>query len=312
MNQKEFDLKQHIKNSYDVKVPDYWDGIEKADISKIPQVAEKKNGWLLLISRTAAVAACMAFVITLSVLAVPRLFSEKSNLSNDQTNKYGITYGQDTPVRVGKLGSMNASFSSSCSFEEAFESADLVAEVIITEWLGELDEEGLGETTYFKATIIEEYKNSIGFQGNELILLQQGNSKWTYNGYPLFQNGDRLLLSLMWLDPVKEPAFAIGDDCYMIIAGQLTELYIVENESKMFALKNPMFGDFIEIEDLTDTDSIDILEILEEMLEQEEIISLQEAVLLSPEVEIEDLFDVYSLDELKNYMAELIEGEENE
>ncbi len=292
MNQKEFDLKQHIKNSYDIKVPDYWDKIENADISKIPQIIEKKKGKILPFYRVVAAAACLVLIVTASIIGVPHLFGGSSQSD--------IVYGQDTPARIGQLGSVKASFRKPYTFKEAYEEADLVTEIVITEWLGELDQEGLGQTTYFKAVIIDEYKNNLNFQEKEIVLLQPGNSKWTYKGYPLFKNGDRLLLSLLWVDPVEYSAFYIeGEDCFAIVGSQLTEMQVVEKDGKKFALKRNLYQNYTDIENLMKSDSA---EIIEDALKQDEVLSQAGTVFEC----------VYTLEDLKKYMDNLRKGDENE
>jgi len=293
LNPKKSDLKQYIKNSYDVKVPEYWDKIENADISKVPQIIEKKKGRILPFYRVAAVVACLALIVTTSVIGLPHLFGGGLDQSN-------IVYGQDTPVRIGQLGTMNASFEKPYTFNEAYEEANLVAEIIITEWLGELDQEGLGQTTYFKAVIIDEYKNNLNFKEKEIVLLQYGNSKWTYKGYPLFKNGDRLLLALLWVDPVEYSAFCIeGEDCFAIVGSQLTEMQVIQKDGKKYALKRNLYQNFTDIENLMKPDSA---EIIEDVLKQDEVLSQAGTVFEC----------VYSIDDLKIHMDNLRKSEGND
>lgn len=285
MKPKEFDLRQRIKNSYDVKVPDYWDRIENADISRVPKI-EKTKGRILLFYRIAAAAACLVLIVAVSVFSLHHLFGGGSE-------QPGIIYGQDTPVRIGQMGSIKSSMQQPYTFKEAFEKADLVVEVVITEWLGELDEEGLSETTYFNAIILDEFKNSLGLQKKEIVIMQSGNSKWTYKGYPLFKNGDRLLLPLLWADPVEYSDFVIkGEECFGIIGSQQTELQVIEKGGKKFALKRNLYHNFTDIENLMCPNATDVIE---EALRQDQVL-LQAGTVFEC---------VYSVDDLKNYMDNL-------
>lgn len=285
MKPKEFDLKQRIKNSYEVKVPDYWDRIVNSDILRVPKI-EKKKGKILSFYRIAAGAACLVLIVVVSVFSLPHLFGGGSE-------QPGIIYGQDTPVRIGQMGSMKPLMLHAYTFGEAFEKADLVVEVVITEWLGELDKEGLSETTYLKAIILDELKNNLDLQKKEIVIMQSGNSKWTYKGYPLFKNGDRLLLPLLYADPVEYSAFVIkGEECFGIIGSQLTELQVVEKGGKKFALKRNLFHNFTDIENLMCPNATDIIE---EALRHDEVLSQAGTVFEC----------VYSVDDLKNYMDNL-------
>ena len=299
MKMKTRDVEEYIRKLYDVEVPDYWDRIESAiksgtalSNSMYEEIETDKANYFPYY-RIIAAAVCLVLIITASVLAVPRLFSGPSGQSH-------IAYGEDTPVRTGRLGSMQASFEKPYTFREAYEEANLVAEIVITGWLGELDREGFGETTYFKALITEEYKNSIHFQEKEIVLLQSGNSKWTHKGYPLFKNGDRFLLFLSWVDPNEYPAFSIeGKDCFAIIGSQITEMQIVEQKGTKYVLKRNLFQNFTDIGHLMKPDSTGIIK---EALKKDSVLS-----------QTGTKFEcVYSMDDLKSYMEGLGKGDGNE
>ncbi len=288
---KKNDIEQLIKSHFNIEAPEYWSRIETTDNVVLQPLTENKKK-RFPIYRIVAAAACLALIVTVSAFGAPHLFGE--------SDESIIVYGQDTPVRIGQMGSIKASFEKPYTFEEAYEEADLVVEIVITEWLGELDQEGLGQTTYFKASILNEYKNSLNFQENEIVLLQAGNSKWTYKGYPLFKNGDRFLLSLLWVDPVNYSEFCIdGEDCFAIVGSQLTEMQIMEKNNKKFALKRNLYQNFTDIENLMESNSTGIIE---DAFMQDEVLS-----------QAGTKFEcVYSLDNLENYMDNLKEGDENE
>ena len=201
-----------------------------------------------------------------------------------------VLEASDTSVRIGKSGSKKASFDKSYSFKEAYSEADLVAEVVITEWLGELDKDGYNKTTYFKATITENFKNELNYQENEITLLQSGNSNWTFKGYPLFKNGDKFLLFLSWMDPTKYPEYCSNkEDCFAIVGEQLTEMQVVDKDGEKYALKRNLYNNFTDIEHLAKPNAT---KIIESALKQDE-------VLLAAGTKFES---VYLVDDLKNHM----------
>ena len=290
MKPNKADIEQRIKSYFNVEVPEFWDKIENSDAAVLQPLENQKRRFPIY--RIAASAACLALIVAVSFFSMPHLFGG--------SGEPNINYGQDTPVRIGQMGSVKASFVKPYTFAEAYEEADLVVEIVITEWLGELDQEGLGQTTYFRAQIIEEYKNNLNFKENEFVLLQSGNSQWTFRGYPLFKNGDRFLLSLLWVNPVEYPAFHLdGEDCFTIVGSQLTEMQVIEKDNKKFALKRNLYQNFTDIEILMEPDSTGIIE---DALRQDEILS-----------QAGTMFEcVYSLDNLKNYMNVLEMEDENE
>ena len=282
MKMRKADIEKHIKNTYNILVPDYWNKIENSDIPLTPQVENKKRR-IVSFYRIVAIAACFVLILTVSLIGVPHLFGRDSNQSD-------IIYGQDTPVRIGKLGTIQPSFEKPYTFKEAYEEAELVAEVVITEWLGELDKDGYGETTYFKARIIEKFKNEINFEKDEITLLQAGNSKWTFRGYPLFKNGDKLLLSLSWIDPIEYSEFCSNKkDCFAIVGEQLTEMQVVNKDEKKYALKRNLYNNFTDIEYLMQPNATTIIE---NTFKQDEVLSLAGTTFEC----------VYSVDDLKTYI----------
>ena len=128
------------------------------------------------------------------------------------------------------------------------------------------------------------------FQEKEFVLLQSGNSNWTYKGYPLFKNGDSLLLCLKWMDPAVYSSFVVErEDCFSIVAGQLTEMQIVDRNGQKFALTRNLSQNFIDIENLAQADSVEIMEYALK----------QDAVLAQAETRFEC---VYPLEDLVRYM----------
>jgi len=91
------------------------------------------------------------------------------------------------PVRFGE-GSSSASFLGPFSFKDIYNFADAVAVVEIRDWVGEYTEEGV---TFFKAKVNTVIKGSLE---ETIIVPQDGTSKNTYKGHPLFTAGNVLLV----------------------------------------------------------------------------------------------------------------------
>lgn len=172
--------------------------------------------------------------------------SELISKENETQPPESISYGKNTPVITGKEGTIIPDFSKIFTLSEAFLDADLVAEVIITGWLGEIiNQENVSELTYFKANIIKTYKNITDLDTDEITILQSGNTDWTYENYPLFQNGDHLLLCLK---SYTNERFTGGHkNCFMITGGQQTELYLVEEDDQIYAIKRCAYLNFEDI-----------------------------------------------------------------
>lgn len=99
----------------------------------------------------------------------------------------GIGNGRSTPAKLH-------------NFKTAIEDSDIVAHIMIGDWLGEDD-----HSTYYEAKIIEQFK---GDPVSTIILHQNGCSRYTYGCYPLFISGNELLVFL------KQSTFSIMDDSY--------------------------------------------------------------------------------------------------
>lgn len=156
-----------------------------------------------------------------------------------------IRFGPDTPVRVGK-GTMMARLARSYTFSEAYQEADMVADVIITEWRGEMDEGGY--TTMFYAQPMTIYKNTTGKEQERILLIQQGNSKGTFEGYSLYKNGMRLLLCLKEYDSSK-PYYMEGPDNFLIVGAMMTEMYLyTDSEDTVYAVRSNKFCNNQDIE----------------------------------------------------------------
>lgn len=121
------------------------------------------------------------------------------------------------------------------SFKDAIKTADLIAEVEITNHLKDLNEPS--PKTLFEAKLVNTFKNQKNL--NEIQVLQAGNKEYSYNDNPLFIPGEKYILFL------KK---AIGDgydgtDTYWIL-GEETNIYSVldNNELNKWSLEDEDLG----------------------------------------------------------------------
>lgn len=94
---------------------------------------------------------------------------------------------EDKPM--GRIHAMLETF----EFEEAVAQADLVAQIEILDVLKEIDEPS--PATIFRAAVKESLKGSSPTE--EIFVMQQGNSDFTFNDNFLFKQGENYLLFLM-------------------------------------------------------------------------------------------------------------------
>ena len=93
------------------------------------------------------------------------------------------------PRRTGATP-MPVSLEELYTLESAVKEADLVALVRIGDWLGEASE---GSFSYYMAEVLKTFKGSVA---GDIVLVQDGNSLRTIDGFPLFTAGNELLLFL--------------------------------------------------------------------------------------------------------------------
>jgi hypothetical protein len=121
----------------------------------------------------------------------------------------------EAPTRAGLKGFNSAEFALPESVEELMMGTDLIADVTVTEWLGD-NSKGWG--TFFTARV-----NSViasGGQetaGDTIKFSMLGTVDWTFEFAPLFKNGDRFLSFFTKVPPedVKELG-AEFEDCYSL------------------------------------------------------------------------------------------------
>lgn len=105
------------------------------------------------------------------------------------------------------------------TFETGLSDADAVVRIRIGSWLGE-DQEAL--STFFEATVLESFKGNIP---ESFILIQDGCSESTLKGYPLFTDGNELLVYLKRISDTKY------GDAYWIIGSFPTVLDVAYDNS---------------------------------------------------------------------------------
>ncbi|MCL2634795.1 MAG: hypothetical protein FWD34_09820 [Oscillospiraceae bacterium] len=136
---------------------------------KLTKTATKITAGLLIFALTLALTAC-------------------TNASGEaETNQ-----PKDTPVRVGERTispSMSIPWE---TWEEILDEFEFVADVTITEWLGEINS-SYNEQTIFNAKVNNVFKGELP---DEIKIVQSGSSQRTYDMHPLFQNGNRMLILL--------------------------------------------------------------------------------------------------------------------
>ncbi|OPX46323.1 hypothetical protein CLHUN_01390 [Ruminiclostridium hungatei] len=157
---------------------------------------------------------------------------------------------KDTPRQIGQKGQISASIIG-YSFDKSYEKADLIAEVEISEWLEEMNEPI--EKTVFRASVKKILKNSESNSPEEINLLQDGNSDYTFNNYPLFKNGDKLLLFL------KKAVGEKFENTYWILGGTTGVFRLIHTDEQAYAVKQ--VGDCPELSEAKATENDDIAEI---------------------------------------------------
>ena len=94
---------------------------------------------------------------------------------------------KDTPHQVGQKGTMSASLIEGFNFDRTYKEADIIAQVTILEWLGEVTDEDKLETTTFRASLDKTFKNNVDDNLKEIKIIQTGNSNYTIGNCPLFK-----------------------------------------------------------------------------------------------------------------------------
>jgi hypothetical protein len=220
----------------------------------------------------------------------------KSTANTEKEQPVETQKPKDTNYWVGAKGEAKITFEKSYSFGAAFEEADLVVELEIIEWLGELGEPYYGRYTYFNAKIIEEYKNTTNNKYDEIVFKQSGEIEDYWRGYPLFKLGERVLLCLRFSDLVNNPWYGVyGDYCFTIVGPLLTEIRIVEKDGEKFGLHKQWYGpNCSDLQSLSSNNAVSV-KVIEALRKQNES-------LIREDISNEDAtvhLTVFPLDKLK-------------
>ncbi len=125
------------------------------------------------------------------------------------------------PCRIG-LHESEMSMSYKYSLQSAWEQSSAVALIRIGNWL---EEENF--VTYFEAEVIQCYKGNLQ---DRFILKQDGWSKSTMKGYPLFTKGNEILVFL-----ADSTMGLYTDNCYWILGSWTTVFGAVrDNDGNMY------------------------------------------------------------------------------
>lgn len=125
------------------------------------------------------------------------------------------------PTRFGS-SSANASLAKLYTFDEAVAEADVVARIEVGNWITEDTDNWL---TYYEAAVLQCFKGDIP---SIFTLLQDGCSRGTMSGYPLFTSGNELVVFLKELEENVEPDY---DSPYWIIGAYTTVFNVSYDES---------------------------------------------------------------------------------
>lgn len=140
------------------------------------------------------------------------------------------------PSRIGQ-GTMQASLANRYTFETALSTADVVARIEVGNWISEDTEL---RKTYYEATVLECFKGNLS---GSFTLLQDGCSDATLKGYPLFTQGNEILVFL------NEAIVAGYESPYWIIGSFTTMLDVSydENGTRYYADRYGVLGEFMDV-----------------------------------------------------------------
>ncbi len=173
MNRKIMDAMEYMEESYIGEVLD----------------AGKKASTRRSLMRWGSLAACLVLIVGLCIGIWGGSNPQNTEPQLNAQEKEIVL----PPTRYG-AGDMAYSLARSFTLEEAYEEADVVAWVRIGNWLGERSGDMTLETTYYEAEIVQCFK---GNPGENIVLEQLGSSAYTISRYPLFTNGNELLVFLV-------------------------------------------------------------------------------------------------------------------
>jgi len=123
------------------------------------------------------------------------------------------------PERIGTEFTYSPIFERFYTFEDAYAASDMVAHIKIGDWLYESEEYW---SSLFQAKVINVFS---GEEVEEIVLVQDGTSKATYQNFPLFTHGNELLVFL------KRSTWAEYENAYWILGSYTTMLDVLPSDS---------------------------------------------------------------------------------
>ena len=133
------------------------------------------------------------------------------------------------PVRMTEYPS-HASFGyAPASVADAVEESDAIAYIRIGDWLGYTDDM---YSTLFSAEVIETAKGKLP---SKFTLIQDGSSRFTLEGHPLFTAGNELLLFLNKLSDEGRERNKLPDDSYIITCAHITTFDVIAIDGEKYA-----------------------------------------------------------------------------
>lgn len=132
-------------------------------------------------------------------------------------------------------GVINASLKA-LTFEESLNEADLIAKVKILNQVEQIDKPDAA--TIFKSNVVEVFNNSPISVGSEINIMQQGNSKWVFNGNAPFKDGEEIILFLK---------AAVGfDNTYFIVSEEVNTYKFIEINKEEYVVKQAKNDKYLE------------------------------------------------------------------
>lgn len=193
------------------------------------RIAKKRNLWL----RAVASAAALALVVATSWVVGKQLTYGPGTDPGTTGNQLSIVL---PPARYGE-GVLKSSFIRAYTFETALAEADVVARVRVGNWLGE---NTANMVTYYEAVTLECFKGNIP---DTFTLIQDGCSKGTLKGYPLFTYGNEMLLFM------KEASGVDYESAYWIMGAFTTMLDVAYDGegNRYYADRYGILGDTMDV-----------------------------------------------------------------
>ena len=248
----------------------------------------------------------LAAALSVSIFAIAKTDGDVDYLVPIRSYPEPTEFGTPTPVVANPSGGMSAIWDRSHTIGEAYESADMVADIIITEWLTETK-----YGTYFKARILNVYKDNIGYTDQDIIFAQSGTSNSPFDDFPIYNVGTKMLLCLCYYEGSEyEP----GPGFYAEWE-QMTELYYIDINGETYLARSSAFENLSDIEKFC---SVDDSELCEELYGSQNVnmnVDMTDAAAINFNNAAEHVLDkfhgtkIFAVEDVLKYMYSLEHGE---